>query len=270
MKVGILGCGFIGTTIAGAIQHMEEVESLPLVDSDYEAAVHLGSSVPKARIFKIEEMDDFIGECDIVVEAASHQAVLDYGPRVVSRGKDLMILSVGALVDDMFWDGLKEGARMSGSRLYIPSGAVAGIDGLVAVSEADIDCVSLTVIKPPKGLSLPSSLHHLSGDLVDLKESMVIFEGSAYEAVQMFPKNVNVAATIALSGIGFKRTLVKVVVDPKATRNRHKVEVRGRFGEMRVEMMNLPSTTNPRTSYLAPLSAIATIKRIITGVSFGT
>ena len=140
----------------------------------------------------------------------------------------------------------------------------------MAVSEAEIECVTLTVIKHPHGLSLPASLHHLSSKLVQLEKPLVIFEGSAKDAVSMFPKNVNVAAIISLAGIGFERTRVKVVADPNATRNRHKLEVRGRFGEMKVEMMNQPSTTNPRTSYLAPLSAIATITRILKGISFGT
>ena len=106
-------------------------------------------------------------------------------------------------------------------------------------------------------------------ELVHIKEPITIFDGSARDAVKIFPKNVNVAATLAIAGIGFDRTEVKIIADPSVTLNRHMIEIRGRFGEMRVEMENQPSTTNPRTSYLAPLSAISTIERIISGVNIG-
>jgi len=269
MKIGIIGCGFIGTTIGAAMQQMDGIEEIPAIDIDHDSAVEMGSKLSKVNLYSSEDVDAFIMESDLVIEAASQEAVADIGPRVVERGKDLMILSVGALVDDDLWESLKETASRTGSRLYIPSGAIAGIDGIFAGSMADIDCVTLTVTKPPTGLTLPPSMYDRSQELANLDEPITMFEGTAREAVKLYPKNVNVAATIALAGIGFDRTRVKIVADPRVSRNRHKVEVRGRFGEMQVIMFNLPSTTNPKTSYMAPLSAISMVRKIISGVYIG-
>jgi len=269
MNVGILGCGFIGTTIGGSLDQNPEVDEIYLLDSNYEATVHLAGVLKKGRIKREFDIDEFIDVSDLVVEAASQAAVKEVGPRVLEAGKDLMIMSVGALVEDDLWKRLKETAKGKECRIHIPSGAIAGIDGIISASIADIDCITLTVRKPPKGLSLPSSLHEKSTLLSELREPLVLFEGSAREAVKVFPKNVNVAATIALAGIGFDRTRVRMIADPSVSSNMHTIEVRGRFGEMKVEMFNHPSTTNPRTSYLAPLSAIASLDRIITGINIG-
>jgi aspartate dehydrogenase len=269
MNIGIIGCGFIGTTIGAAMQQMEGIDEIPAVDTNYDSAVEMGSKLSKVRIYRSEDLKDFIAKSDMVIEAASQEAVERIGPHVVEKGKDLMILSVGALVDDDLWYKLKDAARRSRARIFVPSGAIAGIDGIFAGSMAGIDCVTLTVTKPPKGLTLPPSMYDRSQELANISEPMVMFDGSAREAVRLFPKNVNVAATIALAGIGFDRTRVKIVADPRVSRNRHRVEVRGRFGDMEVKMFNLPSTTNPRTSYMAPLSAISMIQKIINGVYIG-
>jgi aspartate dehydrogenase len=270
MRIGIIGCGFIGKTIGASLDRMSEVSEINLLDKSYEETVNLAPMIKKARIFTIEELSAFIEASDLIVEAASQEAVFQYGHSIVTAGRDLMILSVGALGNDVFWKDLTGTALRKKARIFVPSGAVSGIDGIGAAIVAGIDCIVLTVRKPPKGLSLPEELKHLSARLMDLKEPLVLFEGTAREAVRLFPRNVNVAATIAVAGIGFDRTMVNVIADPVITRNSHTIEVRGRFGEMTVEMSNTPSTSNPRTSYLAPLSALAMIKKIATGVYIGS
>ena len=269
MRIGILGCGFIGTTIGGAMEQREEVDEIDLIDMDFERTQDLAQRLSKARIFGIDDLEGFIERSDLIVEAASQNVVEEIGPTILRAGKDLLIISVGALVDDRLWNELKALAGENNARIYIPSGAIAGIDGLISASRADIEFVRLTVRKPPKGLSLPPSMQSRCEELVHIREPITIFDGSARDAVKIFPKNVNVAATLAIAGIGFDRTEVKIIADPSVTINRHLIEIRGRFGEMRVEMENQPSTTNPRTSYLAPLSAISTIERIISGVNIG-
>lgn len=269
MRIGIIGCGFIGTTIGGALDQMDKVSAINLLDMDFERAVQLSSRLSKGRVFRTEELDDFIHGSDMVIESASQDAVKEFMLKVMEAARDAMILSIGALVDDELWENMKVTAERTGSRILIPSGAIAGIDGIYSGSMADIDCVTLTVRKPPGGLSLPPELHHRSDELRDLKEPAVLFEGKAREAVKMFPRNVNVAATVALAGIGFDRTTVKIIADPKVQRNMQSIEVRGRFGEMKIQMMNQPSTSNPRTSYMAPLSAIAMIKKVLSGVYIG-
>ncbi|MFO8050363.1 MAG: aspartate dehydrogenase [Thermoplasmatota archaeon] len=269
LNIGIIGCGFIGTTIAGAVNLKEEVVSINLIDLDFENAVELSSKLSKGTAYAMDDLEVFLEASDLVIESASQNAVSDLMPGAVEKGKDIMILSVGALVDDDLWNSLKKSAKEHGSRIFIPSGAVSGIDGILSGSMAGIDCVTLTVRKPPGGLSLPSSMRELAGKMKNLNEPLLLFEGTAREAVKMFPKNVNVAATIALAGVGFDRTSVKIIADPAVHRNQQRIEVRGRFGEMRLEMMNQPSTTNPRTSYLAPLSAIAVIEKLISGINIG-
>lgn len=269
MRIGIIGCGFIGTTIAGAVDQKDEIESIHLIDLDFENAVELSSKLSKGIAHPMDDLGSFMEASDLIVEAASQDAVSQIVPEVLQNGKDVMIMSVGALVDDELWRSLKETAKKNGCRIFIPSGAVSGIDGIFSGSKADIDCITLTVRKPPVGLSLPSSMSHLAGDMKSLKEPLLLFEGSAREAVKMFPKNVNVAATIALAGVGFDRTHVKIIADPGAQRNHQRIEARGRFGEMDMQMLNQPSTTNPRTSYLAPLSAIAVIEQLLSGIHIG-
>ncbi|MFW3146052.1 MAG: aspartate dehydrogenase [Thermoplasmatota archaeon] len=269
MKVGIIGCGFIGTTISGALDQMERIETLNLLDIDYERSIDLSSKLEKGFVFKIDDYQDFLEASDLIVEAASQKVVVEMIPEAVRRGRDVMILSVGALVDDELWEAIRKEAAVKGSKVFIPSGAVSGIDGIFSASKADIECITLTVRKPPAGLSLPPSMHERSAELKSMKGALTLFDGSAREAVREFPKNVNVAATVALAGIGFDRTRVVIIADPSVQRNRQTIEVRGRFGEMKIEMMNQPSTTNPRTSYLAPLSAVAMIEKLISGVYIG-
>ena len=269
MNIGILGCGFIGTTIACAVQDMERVDSILLYDRDYDSAVKLSTRIDRSRIFPPADLEGFIDGSDLVVEAASQEAVRDVLPGVVEKGKDVMIISVGALVDDELLSSLKERAAKSSSSILIPSGAVAGVDGITSASMADIESVTLTVRKPPTGLTLPPSLNQHAADIKNAEEPVTLFEGSAREAVKLFPRNVNVAATIAVAGIGFDRTTVKIIADPKVSRNQHHVHVRGRFGEMDIRMLNQPSTTNPRTSYLAPLSAISVLRKLLTGFHVG-
>ncbi|MCK5560547.1 MAG: DUF108 domain-containing protein, partial [Thermoplasmata archaeon] len=135
---------------------------------------------------------------------------------------------------------------------------------------AKVEEVTLITTKPPKGLKKVRYITKQGIDIESIKKPLTVFEGTAKDAVKYFPKNVNVAASVSLAGIGFKNTKVKIIADPAATRNMHKIIVKGRFGEFQCEINNIPSMTNPKTSYLAALSAIATLKKIVSGVWIGT
>jgi aspartate dehydrogenase len=181
---------------------------------------------------------------------------------VLERGYDLVAMSLGALVDAEFYDGLLRRAAERGRGVYLPSGAVGGLDALAAAAIAGLDTVVLTTTKPPQ--ALPDI------QAADLQGPTCIYEGPAREAVQRFPQNVNVAAAVSLAGIGFDRTRVRVVADPAATGNRHHIEARGAFGELTFEARLLPSPGNPKTSYLAALSAIRLIRRLSEPVRLGS
>jgi aspartate dehydrogenase len=204
------------------------------------------------------------------VEAASQEAVRDYAKAILNSGKDMLIMSVGALADHKFLDELIAIAQAKGAKIYLPSGAIAGLDGLKSAKEAGIEEVTLTTRKPPKSLVDAPYVKEKCIHLKNLKKEMLIYEGPAREAVKFFPANVNVAASLSLAGIGPEKTRVRIIADPKIDRNIHEIFVKGEFGELEVKTRNVPSPENPKTSYLAALSAIATLKKISNNIQVGT
>ncbi|KXA99281.1 aspartate dehydrogenase, partial [candidate division MSBL1 archaeon SCGC-AAA261C02] len=209
-------------------------------------------------------------EIDLVVEAASQEAVSEYAIGILESGKDLMVLSIGAFSDEGLFREVSETARDVGQRVYLPSGAILGLDGLKAVKIAGIDEVSLTTRKPPETLAATKFVKEKKIELSNLKEPKVIFEGSAREAVEAFPKSVNVAATLSLVTSGFDQTKVKVVADPSTDRNIHEIRVKGEAGEFTTRACNVSSPDNPKTSYLAALSAIQELRDLTGAVTIGT
>jgi aspartate dehydrogenase len=180
-----------------------------------------------------------------------------------------MVLSVGALVSKSLYNELCAIATAKGARIYVPSGALAGMDGVFAASQAKLEEVVLTSTKPPEGFKGAPYLSKKGIELDGITEPILLFEGPASEAVKAFPKNVNVAATLSLCGLGPEMTKVRIMADPASKRNKHEVYIRGDFGELRLEVLNVPSPQNPRTSYLAALSAVGCLKKIASGMWIG-
>jgi aspartate dehydrogenase len=187
--------------------------------------------------------------------------------RALKKNKQVLILSVGGLLAR---DGLSSIANQTKGRLWIPSGALAGVDALLAANQGKIKKVTLTTRKPVRGFEGVPFLQQKGIRLKEIRGERLIFEGSAAQAVRAFPKNINVAATLALAGVGAKRTRVRIFTSPDYRQNRHEVEIVGDFGRIRTEVENLPAPENPRTSALAVLSARATLKKILSRVYIGT
>lgn len=249
MRLGIVGCGAIGHELAQFAQGQAEIQSIVLFDAAPERARALGTRLAKAKVATSGEA--LVRDSDLVVECASQEAARLYLPLAVQSGKSVMCLSMGVLADDGFRQRLIEAARAKGVKIYLPSGAISGVDGLKAGALANIKSVTLVTTKPPASLG------------VKVDQWTILFDGTARDAVKRFPQNVNVAACLSIAGVGFDRTRVQVVADPLATRNNHKVIIEGDFGRIRLEVDNLPSPQNPKTSYLASLSAMATLRRIL-------
>ena len=268
LKIGVFGCGAIGSAICRAIDDgVIDADLVAICDRD-PAIEHLADSLathPEAM--NIRRMAKSV---DIVVEAASQNAVRRVASAVLSAGCDLMVMSVGAFSDAELLGNLKDLALRNRCRIYIPSGAVAGIDGIKSAKIGGIESVVLTTRKPPSGFSGAPYVEAHGIDLSSLSEETLLFEGSAADAVQAFPANVNVAGTISLAGIGYEDTVVRIIADPGTTRNVHEIEVKGEFGVLTVKNENLPSPMNPKTSYIAVLSAIATLKKLTEPVWVGT
>ncbi len=239
---------------------MDEIELLYVYDVIRESAERMEKDFKKAEM--VQSPEKALDNVELVIEAASQQAVKEYGPMVLEKGIDFMIMSVGALGDDSLRERLFSLAKEKRARIYIPSGAVGGVDLISSASSASIEYVELETVKPPSGLKGADYVLENGIDLSKIREKTVIFEGSAREAVKAFPRNVNVSATLSIAGIGFDKTRVKVVVDPKAKRNVHIIRVKGDFGSAEFHIENLPSPMNPRTSYLAALSAVSTLRKI--------
>ena len=261
MRITIVGCGSIGSKLARAADEMEEVKSIYLIDSREGLATELASKLNKA--VEVEDVEEELYHCDLVVEAASQEAARSIIPKVVARGVDIMVMSVGALVDDSFRESVMSKAKSCESRIYIPAGAVCGTDGLRSSSVGELENVELITTKGPKSLTGVDYMIEKGIDVDSLSEPTVVFSGTAREAVSLFPRNINVAATVSLLGMGFDKTKVTIVVDPASKSNSHELRIKGEFGEMTCHTYNVPSPDNPKTSYLAAMSAISALKRIV-------
>jgi aspartate dehydrogenase len=195
---------------------------------------------------------------DLVIECAGHGAVDAYAIPVLEAGFDLLIVSIGALADAALREKVFAAAKRAKGRVLLPAGAVAGIDGLVAARYGGLNSVRLRSRKPPLSWGGAPGVEGI--DLAAIKSPTVIFAGAADEAARLFPKNANVAATVALAGLGFSKTAVELVADPAATRNIHELEVEGAFGKFRITLENVPSPDNPKTSALTAMSIIRLIE----------
>lgn len=267
IKVGIIGCGAIGSEIAKACAGMlrEKINLVSFYDIEGEKVKSLEKKIGKK--LGARSLKELVNKSELLVEAASISVSADMLRIAIDKSKDIMILSIGGLLER---EDLLKRAIKKGIRVYLPSGALSGIDALKAARMSKIDSVTLTTKKPPKGLEGAPYLAEHNIDLNGIKDETVIFEGNAREAVTGFPKNINVSALLSLAGIGQDRTRVKIVTSPSFTRNMHEVEIKGDFGVIKTETVNVPSKTNPKTSMLAALSAIATLKGIVDTVRIGT
>jgi aspartate dehydrogenase len=202
-----------------------------------------------------------ISDIDIVVEAASQEAVRAFAIPSLTAGKDLMVMSVGALADPDFLAKLLGTAQEQKCKIYVPTGAIAGIDAIRSVRGL-IEKITLTTTKNPKALAGAPFFAIKGMEVEGITSRTEIYTGSASEAVKLFPANVNVAAVLSLAGVGPAKTQVKIVADPDATTNKHSIVATGSFGEIEITVNNVQSPGNPKTSYLAVLSAIECLRSI--------
>jgi aspartate dehydrogenase len=266
--VALIGCGTIGKEIAFAVDsgRIKNASIVTLFDKVKSAAYELRSKLHNNNPHIFSDFTEFISsrsfkDTDIVVEAASQDAVNNFCKKIVENGKSLIIMSVGALADQILLSELLDKASHNQSHIYVPTGAIAGIDAIRSVRHM-IDSVTLSTTKNPKALSDAPFFNVAGFDPFKLNQKTVIYEGSAADAVKKFPSNVNVAAVLGLAGVGIENTKVKIILDPDTDRNQHEITVNGKFGEMTISVRNIPSPTNPKTSFLAVLSAIECLRSV--------
>lgn len=273
LNVAIIGCGAIGQIITQSIERGSAGEGIRIVgvfDIIQEKANYFAKILKTP--FKIyNTFSELIHdpEVTLVVEAASQEAVREYAVEVIRAKKDLMVLSVGAFSDDLLFSKIQKLANMNHRKIYIPSGAILGLDGVKSAAIGTLTSVNLITRKPVRTLETSKYVLDNKISLDELSEPITLYEGTARDAAKNFPKSVNVSMILSLAGIGADRTIVKVIADPTIAENIHEIHIKGDFGEAITRSENIPCPENPKTSYLAALSAVRTLKNISTHVCIG-
>ena len=267
LKVGIVGCGAIGSYLVKTIgkRYKGKVKLVGVCDIDRDKISKLNSSL-KNKITAFS-LDSLVKRSDLVIEAASGKTAAEVLKQALVFNTDAMIMSVGGILLN---PGLLKKIEKKKIKLYVPSGAIAGLDALKAAKIGKISSVKITTRKPIAGLVGAPYLIDNNIDLKTVKTEKIIFQGSAVEAVAVFPKNINVAAILSLAGLGPKKTRVEIIASRKIKRNTHTIEIKGDFGTIISCTENLPSKVNPKTSGLAMLSAIGTLDGMLNNIKIGT
>lgn len=268
LKIGIVGCGAIGSSLAKAIvsDFSKKGELVSLYDIDIKKAYHL--SIKFNKKLAALNLEDLINKADLVIEATKADTAFDIVKKVLSLSKDIMIMSVGGIMQH--YQELKVLTEEKKAHIFIPSGAICGIDGLKAAILGKINKVILTTRKHPKAFLGAPYVLKKKIRLDNIDKDTVLFEGNAAQAIKAFPQNINVAATLSMAGIGPQATIVRIVASPTISRNIHEIEIESDAGKIISRCENVIHPDNPKTSYLAVLSAIATLKEILEPIKIGT
>jgi aspartate dehydrogenase len=267
IRLAIAGLGAIGLKVARVVD-AGEIQGVSLTaiaarDQDKARPKVAGFAAPP----RIVPLGELARHADVVVEcipAAQFRAVAE---PTLSAGRTFMPLSVGALLDNL---DLVDLARARGGRIVVPSGAILGLDAIRAVAEGNVQSVQIVTRKPPAGLEGAPMLKARGQSVSDLEDKLLLFSGTAREAVKGFPANLNVAVAVALAGIGPERTRIEVWADPSVTRNTHSVTVKSDSSDLTMTIENIPSAENPRTGTITALSVIAALRRLTAPLVVGT
>lgn len=264
-SVGIVGCGSIGRALLRAGD--EGRLGMPVSGVASRTA-------PTARAFLSTlsspppylNLPELVEYSSLLVETAGGHVVPSLAEAAFAAGKDLMVISIGALLE---YPEIIEQARSRGCRLYAPSGAIAGLDGIKSACQGRVDTVEMVSRKPIAALEGAPYLQEKEIPVTGLTKAQEVFYGTAREACRGFPSNLNVSAAVSLAGIGPDRTTVRIVADPSLTRNCHDITVEGEFGLLRLHIENIPSE-NPKTGRLTALSIIRSVRDVADPVKIGT
>jgi len=247
MKFALIGCGAIGSAVIEAFRKkLVDGELVAVYDIDIEKAKRV------AKDFRFaENLDELIAlKPDVAVEAASQEFVKKEVPRLLENGINVLIMSTGALLDPETISKIMESSGKGNSIVYLPHGAIAGLDALQSLRLPGVEKVLLRTRKNPGSF----------GKSMEIREPVILFSGPAREAVKLYPANINVAAALALAaGV---EPAVEIVADPGVSENIHEIVVESRASRIAIEVRNMPSPENPKTSELARLSVISALRKI--------
>jgi aspartate dehydrogenase len=251
LRIAVIGYGAIGRFV------IEHLHADPSIEVCAVFSVPPPVSCPAPLVDSIEAL--LASKPQLVVECAGHQALRDAGETVIRSEIDLLVASVGALADPALEQTLRHAAASGGGRLLIPGGALGGIDALSAAREAGLNSVEYSGRKAPAAWRGTPAENMIA--LASVTSAETFLECDARTAALRFPQNANVVATLALAGLGFEKTKVRLIVDPAADGNTHSFLARGAFGEISTTIRSTTLPSNPKTSVLAPFSLIQAIKK---------
>ncbi len=268
LNIGILGCGAIGSRMAlGIADEMKTSASLSgLFDIDTARSAALACQLKNPSLAKTT-FQELLDHSNFIVEAVNSTKTIQLIETALTQKKDILVLSVGQLLKA---DHLFDLAKANGCRILVPSGAIAGIDCLKACAGLGFSQITLTTRKPISGFKDNPYIQRKGIALDQIKEETIIFEGSVSEAVEAFPQNINVAATLALATRSKDKIRVRISVSPSFTKNSHEIEAVGDFGRVVTRTENAVCPDNPKTSYLAVLSGIEILKGYCSSIRIGT
>jgi len=252
LSVLMIGYGAIAGYVAQRLARNDDVSIDWVLARPGREAV--AAAVIGGKAQAIATLDRLDGRPDVALECAGHGALRQHGPAILERGIPLAVVSVGALSDDALTEDLTRAATAGGTHIDLLSGAIGAVDAITAAREGGLDRVVYTSRKPPK--SWAGTPAEEVCDLAALSEPFAFFQGVAREAARLYPKNANVAATIALAGLGLDATEVVLNADPAARGNIHHVEAEGAFGRLELTIEGKPLPDNPKTSALTAMSAV--------------
>jgi aspartate dehydrogenase len=265
LRVGVAGLGAIGRQVCRALD--AGLPGLTLAGAtarDRDRGESFLATLKSRPPFL--DVDALVAASDLVVEATTQAHLAELAPKVLGAGRDLVALSCGALLGREDWIAL---AEAKGARIRVPSGAIAGLDGVKGGAVGPVTSVTMESRKAPAGWAGAPWVVQQKIDLDAIREETLIFEGPATAACPAFPANVNVLAALSLAGIGPERTTTRIYAVPGLTRNTHRISVEGEFGSLAIEVRNVPSE-NPRTGRLSYLSTIALLRDLGATLRVGT
>lgn len=247
MRISIIGQGAIAAYVR---------EHLPQGISEVAQIVRPGKETAGETPW-ISSIDALPPGVDLVVDCGGHAALAVHGPAALAKGIDVLTVSLGALADDALYDELLNAAQTGRAKVHLASGAIGGLDALRAACTGPMQSVTYTGRKPPAGWQGSPAEDIL--DLATLTEPATHFTGNARQAALAYRKNANVAAAVALAGIGLDATWVELIADPDAPGNTHQIHAVGQFGEMHFQITGNSLPENTRSSALAAMSVVSAL-----------
>lgn len=241
IRIGFLGCGKIGRTLVKRILSLPDTEISFIQDPSFQNDLALSCPITEQVSKELIVSTDFIIECataDVLKQNIDN--ILPYC--------DVMPFSLTAFSDSSFAETVKSLCMLYQHQIFIPHGAILGIDGIFDGKNL-WNRVEIITTKNPKSLGR-----------TDTKKE-IIYDGSTREVCSLYPRNVNVHACVALAGIGFDKTHSVIISDPSVSTNSHIIKLSGEG--MDIELHVSSYANGAVTGAYTPHSACGSLDRAL-------